>query len=135
MTIERETDKQIATRVLSDVGKHTFAFIVADLAKRLLAADAKLNEPVDAETWFEQAWVMAFKDHVNRCRSKEDARFWFLGGAAMRARVSEDTALLDWADRVGHYDALYDSARDELRAAMAASPKPDQDSVSRDTKE
>lgn len=29
--------------------------------------------------------------------------------------VSEDTALLDWADAEGHYDASYNSLRDELR--------------------
>lgn len=46
MTTERETDKQIAERVLFDV-YHVLPDDVRDIANRLLAADAKLNEPVE----------------------------------------------------------------------------------------
>jgi len=46
--------------------------------------------------------------------------------ASELAEAREDTALLDWADEAGHYDARYESLRDELRDRGGKLTTPDQ---------
>lgn len=138
MTIE--TDKQICARVSKDIWDNNNCLLsdVRELMERLLAADAKLNEPVgeyvdivfDGPPSHESGRFVEVENHDGRSINfgewihRPDG-YWVLRIKAMRARVPEDTALLDWADREGHYDVRYESLRDELRLEMASSRKPE----------
>lgn len=62
----------------------------AELAKLRAQAAPSADNQLDPASAFECAWLLAFKDHVNRCRSKEDARFWFLG--ALEWQRNQQTA-------------------------------------------
>lgn len=66
---------------LIDQLRANFAAANAELAKlrSRLPQESESADQLGPAAAFEHAWLLAFKDHINRCRSKEDARFWFLG--------------------------------------------------------
>lgn len=82
-------------------------------------------------TWFapSEIWNAACPDSdivcpVCFCKAAECAGFnkhaWriapeFSDDNAPKITQGDDSALLDWADRTGHYDARYASLREELR--------------------